>query len=198
MSEQALRVAQAAKSAAELQQYRQELHGEAKGRVNVTHGKQPTLESVLPARYSAAATFCVCVLLAGWGLHQSDTYMTVGSSLAYFLHQYGQHEQAVTNLMVEDLLKSLKADLARTAQPVDGTEPDDPADLSDDDYFIDITVQSCPYSDPEQGEHCSRTGGILLAYRHYNIVTGITTAMQAGQLGRLTACLDCRRRRSCK
>ena len=89
MSDQTLRVAQAAKSAVELQQYRQELYGEAKGRVNVTHRKQPTLESVLPARYFAAATFCVCVLLAGWGLHQSDTYMTVSSSLAYFLHQYG-------------------------------------------------------------------------------------------------------------
>ncbi len=70
MSEQALRVAQAAKSAVELQQYRQELHGEANDRVNVTHRKQPTLESVLSARYFAAATFCVCVLLAGWG-HQA-------------------------------------------------------------------------------------------------------------------------------
>ena len=167
MTEQALRVAQAAKSAAELQQYRQELRGEANDGVSVTHRKQPTLDSVVPARYFAAATFCVCVLLAGWGLHQSDTYMTVGSSLAYFLHQYGQHEQAVTNQMVEDLLQSLKADLARTAQPADGTEPDDPAELSDDDYFIDITIQSRPYPDPEQGEQCSRTGGILLAYRTF-------------------------------
>lgn len=55
MAEQALRVAQAAKLAVELQQYRQELHGEAKGRVNVTHRKQPILESVLPARYFAAS-----------------------------------------------------------------------------------------------------------------------------------------------
>ncbi len=164
MAEQALRVAQAAKSAVELQQYRQELRGEAKGRVNVTHRKQPILESVLPARYFAAATLIVCVLLAAWGLRQSDTYMTVGTSLAHFLHQYGQHEQ-VTDQMVEDLLESLKADLARTAQPADGTEPDVSAELSDDDYFIDITIGSRPYPDPEQGEHCSRTGGILLAHR---------------------------------
>lgn len=54
--------------------------------------------------------------------------MTVGTSLAYFLHQYGQHEQ-VTDQMVEDLLESLKADLARTAQPADGTEPDASAEL---------------------------------------------------------------------
>ncbi len=80
MSDQALRVAQAAKSAAELQQYRQELRGEAKGRVKVTHREPPSVESILSARYFAAATFCVCVLLAGWGLDQSDAYMTVGSS----------------------------------------------------------------------------------------------------------------------
>ncbi len=91
--------------------------------------------------------------------------MTVGTSLAYFLHQYGQQEQ-FTEQMVEDLLESLKADLARTAQPADGTEPDVSAELSDDDYFIDITIGSRPYPDPEQGEQCSRTGGILLAHRN--------------------------------
>jgi len=149
MSDQALRVAQAAKSAAELQQYRQELRGEAKGRVKVTHREPPSVESILSARYFAAATFCVCVLLAGWVLDQSDAYMTVGSSLAYYLHQYGQDDQAVTSQMVEDLLESLKADLAKTAQPADGTEPDDPAKLNDDDYFIDITTQSRSYPDPE-------------------------------------------------
>ena len=90
--------------------------------------------------------------------------MTVGTSLAYFLHQHGQHEQ-VTDQMVKDLLESLKADLARTAQPADGTEPDASAALSDDDYFIDITFGSRPYPDPEQGEHCSRTRGQLLAHR---------------------------------
>jgi len=124
-------------------------HGEAKGRVKVTHREPPSVESILSARYFAAATFCVCVLLAGWVLDQSDAYMTVGSSLAYYLHQYGQDDQAVTSQMVEDLLESLKADLAKTAQPADGTEPDDPAKLNDDDYFIDITTQSRSYPDPE-------------------------------------------------
>lgn len=119
--------------------------------------------------------------------------MTVGSSLAYFLHQYGQHEQAVTSQMVEDLLESLKADLARTTQPADGTEPDVSAELSDDDDFIDVTIGSRPYPDPEQGEHCSRTGGILLAHR-----TLQQNVMQAGQLGRLIACLDCRQWQSCQ
>lgn len=65
------------------------------------------------------------------------------------MHQYGQDDQAVTSQMVEDLLESLKADLAKTAQPADGTEPDDPAKLNDDDYFIDITTQSRSYPDPE-------------------------------------------------
>lgn len=147
----ALKLAQAAKSAIELQQYREGLRIEASDRA---HAPLAQSQSVLSAKYVATATTCVCILLVGW--LQGERPMPMSAALAFLFNQRGQDSRPLARPTEAALTSFLKADLAQALQADCTMRSGEQDTVHNTDYTIDIKVRAVSHPDPAKGKQPSQ------------------------------------------
>ena len=140
----ALKVARAAKSAVELQYYREGLRIEASDRA---HAPLAQSESVLSAKHVVTATICVYMLLVAW--HQDERPTPISTALAFIFNQRGQDSRPLAR-PTEDVLESL---LKVQALQSDCTiRSGEQATVRNTDYTIDIKVRASSHPESVEGK----------------------------------------------
>lgn len=143
----ALKIAHAAKSAVELQQYREGLRIEASDRA---HTPLAQSESVLSAKYVVTATICVCILLVGW--HQDMRPMPMSTALAFIFNQRGQDSWPLARPTEDDLESLLKADLVQALQSDCTINSGEQDTVRNTFYTTDIKVRASSHPESDEGK----------------------------------------------